>query len=329
MSTKKSFSIPKGLATGIRTSIQSATTNHGQLHYDMMAVDMIEPDLQNPRKLSITRDEMLNGLQKSDEKYEKKMKELEALQDLAESIKKVGIRNAIEVYKEESIYRIISGERRYLAAILAGQKYVPTRINQKLDELKLRYIQWVENINRQDLSLWERYNNLTTMASAYYKANTIELDATILKELLGVSETQSYRYLCLLKADEDIIDLIKSEKLTNLKLIQELVGIKNKSARQKVLEEIHNTTTTSLNTFKKMKDITSSAKSSINLGKINNLPMAKYLINTLLNDTKLIKYQTKFENVDWSSPKAINKAFKDLLKVVEKELKMKETANEF
>jgi len=146
MSTKKSFSISKGLANGLRSSVESASTNHGEsLHYDMMLIDAIEPDPNNPRKLLISKQEIINGLNKSDLDYDRKAKEFNDLNDLAESIKKVGIRNAIEVYKEDNKYRIISGERRYLAAILAGQPYVPTRINQKFDEFKLRYIQWIEN----------------------------------------------------------------------------------------------------------------------------------------------------------------------------------------
>ena len=331
MSTKKSFSIPTGLATGLRSSIQSATTNQGQLHYDMMSVDVIELDPENPRKLSITRDEMLNGIHKSDANYEKKAKELDALIELAESIKKVGIRNAIEVYKDDTKYKIISGERRYLAALLADQKYVPARINQKLDELKLRYIQWVENINRQDLSLWEKHNNLVTMAAAYNKTNSKELNSEALKELLGVSDTQSYRYLCLLNADSEILELVKSGKINNLKLIQEIVSVKNKSARQQVLQDIQNSIAgeTTVNKFKKLKDKkATTTRSVITLGKVSNLNTAKYLVHTILRDSKLSKYQSKFGSVDWDSVKAVNKAFKDLLKAIEQELDVKETADE-
>jgi ParB family chromosome partitioning protein len=221
MSTKKSFSISKGLANGLRSSVESASTNHGQqLHYDMMPIAMIEPDPNNPRKLLISKEELHHGLRKSDVDYERKAKELNDLNELAESIKKVGVRNAIEVYKENNKYRIISGERRYLATLLTGQEYIPARINQKFDEFKLRYIQWVENINRQDLSLWEKYNNLISLTEAHNKANYTELNQQLLKDLLGISATQAYRYLCLLNADKEIISLVEAGKITNLKLVQ-------------------------------------------------------------------------------------------------------------
>jgi ParB family chromosome partitioning protein len=330
MSTKKSFSISKGLASGLRSSVESAATNHGQqLHYDMMLLDVIEPDPNNPRKLLISKNEIIQGLNKMDSDYSRKAKELSDLSDLAGSIKKVGIRNAIEVYKEDNKYRIISGERRYLAAILAGQKYVPTRINQKFDEFKLRYIQWVENINRQDLSLLERYNNLVSMAKAYNKTNPVEMNAQVLQELLGVSETQSYRYLCLLTADEEIIELIKLEKLTNLQLIHELVCIRSKSNRQKILREIRNAQEeiTSLTKFKALINKNTQPRISISLGKISNIATAKYLLKTLLSDPKLNKYQPNFNSINWDSAKSINKAFKKLINTIEQELNLKETVD--
>lgn len=63
MSTKKRFSIAPDLASGIRHTIQSASTNQkNTLHYDMMSLDMLEPDPENPRDLSITQKEILAGV---------------------------------------------------------------------------------------------------------------------------------------------------------------------------------------------------------------------------------------------------------------------------
>src|SRR5207244_803234 len=125
--------------------------------------------------------------------------------------------NAIEVYKDGLKYRIVTGERRYWAALLAGQKSVPVRISQKPDEFILRYTQWVENINRQDLSLWEKFTNLILIADAYEKSNQREFNEQALQSLLGISNIQAYRYFCLLKADEKIIQLVQFGKLNNLK----------------------------------------------------------------------------------------------------------------
>jgi ParB family transcriptional regulator, chromosome partitioning protein len=332
MSTKKRFSIAPDLANGLRNTIKSASTNQGQLHYDLMSLDVIEPDPHNPRKLSLSRHEILNGISSDDPDYANKQIRREALLELSESIKKIGIKNAIEVYKDGVIYRIITGERRYWAAILAEQKSVPVRISQKPDEFNLRYTQWVENINRQDLSLWEKFNNLNLIHEAYKKSNQGSFTEEILQKLLGVSSIQAYRYFCLLKADEKIIQLIQASKINNLKLIQELVSMKDKSARNQIVSWILQSKdeVTSLAHYresagKKVRNLGSQQSKSISLGKVNNIDVAKYLLEILLSDNRLEKYRNKYKHTDWTSTKSITTAFKDLFKLVEKEFSTKET----
>ena len=333
MSTKKRFTIAPDLASGIRNTIQSASTNQGQMHYDMMSLDTIEPDPANPRKLSISRDEILNGLNQVGQNYQTKLKERDALNELSESIKRIGIKNAIEVYKDGLKYRIVTGERRYWAAMLAGQKSVPVRISQKPDEFNLRYTQWVENINRQDLSLWEKFNNLLLIAEAYKKSNRGEFTEQALQSLLGISSIQAYRYFSLLAADEKIIHLVKLGKLNNLKVIQELVSMKDKVARGQIISWILSSKdkVASLANYRAVagkKTSVSKRKNGqpISLGKINSTHVAKQLFDIVLSDTRLDKYRHGFNNIDWSSSKAITKAFKDLFKTIEKELISEEIA---
>jgi ParB family chromosome partitioning protein len=327
MSTKKRFSIAPNIASGLRETIQSASTNQGQLHYDMMSVDVIETDPENPRKLSLTRNDITNGISATDPNYQVKAKEFEALNELAESIKRIGIRNAIEVYKEGQKYRIISGERRYLATTLLGYKSIPARINPKPDEFNLRYMQWVENINRQDLSLKEKYNNLTAMTEAYQRTNNQEISEKILQDLIGISSIQAYRYFCLIKADTKTIDLVKMGKLNNLKIVQELVSMKDKGAKEQILSWINSSKgeVTSLSNYKKVAGKKASVSKVINLGKVSNTETAKYLLDVVLSDSKLNKYQSNFKNIDWSSSKAITKAFQSLFKAIEAELNTEET----
>lgn len=326
MSIKKRFSISADIATGLRNSVQSASTNHGQLHYDMMSVDAIEPDPRNPRKLSFTPADVLNGRHPVDAKPE----EWEALKELAESIKRVGVRNAIEVYKEGTKYRIISGERRFLASILAGQKYVPARISDKPDEFKLRYMQWVENINRQDLSLWEKYNNLLSISGSYQSVETVPFSAQVLTKLLGVSDAQAHRYFCLLSADKSVIDLVKQGRLTNLKVVQEIVCIKNKAEREKMIASLQASSEnmTSLSRFKALQKKAPAKKQTITLGTLQHIDTAKVVLNLLLADDRLSPLRQRFSTLDLNSPKAINQAFKTLFDALQKELQREEVVNE-
>ena len=329
MPTKKRFAIAAELANGIRSTIQSASTNQGQLHYDMMALDVIEPDPKNPRKLAINRSEILHGLHNTkDPDYQTKLREREALNELATSIQQIGIRNAIEVYKDGSKYRIITGERRYWAALLAHQKSIPVRILHKPDDFHLRYTQWVENINRQDLSLWEKMNNLRLIAEAYTNTKRGEFTEQVLQELLGISNIQAYRYFCLLKADEKIIRLIHLGRLNNLKLVQELVSMKDKSVRNQVISWILSTKNdvTSLSNYRALtnKKITTKQKisQSVCLNTVASPNTTKQLFELVLSHEQLNKYRHVFKDIDWHSTRAITKAFNNLFEIIEKEYPM-------
>lgn len=77
--------------------------------------------------------------------------EEEALEALAESIKMVGVIQPITVRSiDDNKYQIISGERRFRAAKLAGLTHIPAYIRQANDQGMLE-MAIVENIQREDL----------------------------------------------------------------------------------------------------------------------------------------------------------------------------------
>ena len=61
----------------------------------------------------------------------------DALNELAESIKKLGLVIPIVVHKDGETYRIVAGSRRFIACKLAGLKEVPVKIKIYEDEFKL------------------------------------------------------------------------------------------------------------------------------------------------------------------------------------------------
>lgn len=75
----------------------------------------------------------------------------EALQELADSIRSLGLIQPITVRKmEEGHYQIISGERRYKACKLAGMELIPAYVRTADDRAMLE-MALVENIQREDL----------------------------------------------------------------------------------------------------------------------------------------------------------------------------------
>ncbi|MBQ2037070.1 MAG: ParB/RepB/Spo0J family partition protein [Alistipes sp.] len=78
----------------------------------------------------------------------------EALKELSDSIKQLGIIQPITVKKQDDKYIIISGERRWRASQLAGLTTLPAYIRE-VDDENLHAMALVENIQRQDLNAIE------------------------------------------------------------------------------------------------------------------------------------------------------------------------------
>jgi len=85
-----------------------------------------------------------------------------AINELAESIKTLGIIQPLTLRMKDDKYEIISGERRYRASKIAGLTEVPAYITEADDSVALQ-MALVENIQREDLNSIEvaiTYNRL-------------------------------------------------------------------------------------------------------------------------------------------------------------------------
>jgi ParB family chromosome partitioning protein len=77
-----------------------------------------------------------------------------AIAELADTIRDMGILQALLVRRVDSGYELISGERRWRAARRAGLDRVPVEVLD-VDEVSARLMALVENLQREDLSLIE------------------------------------------------------------------------------------------------------------------------------------------------------------------------------
>jgi ParB family chromosome partitioning protein len=112
----------------------------------MISIDLIRPDEVQPR-------------QKHDEA---------ALQELADSIRQLGILQPITVRQVagQNAYLIISGERRYQGAKLAGLAEVPCWVQEPKDkEILVRQV--VENWQRLDLDPYDLADSLTRLRDGH------------------------------------------------------------------------------------------------------------------------------------------------------------------
>ncbi len=132
----------------------------------------------------------------------------EALQELAASIRELGIIQPISVRETgEGTYQLISGERRLKAATLAGLKKIPAYIRTADDENMLE-MALVENIQREDLDAIE--------ISISYQRLIEECDLTqeTLSKRVGKKRSTVANYLRLLRLPAEIQLGIREGKIT-------------------------------------------------------------------------------------------------------------------
>ncbi|MBQ4083580.1 MAG: ParB/RepB/Spo0J family partition protein [Bacteroidaceae bacterium] len=131
----------------------------------------------------------------------------DALQELADSIKEIGIIQPITLRKmDDGTYQIIAGERRFRASQLAGLDAVPAYIRTADDE-NVMEMALVENIQREDLNAME-------IALAYqHLLEEYNLTQDRLSERVGKKRTTVANYLRLLKLPAQVQMALKNREL--------------------------------------------------------------------------------------------------------------------
>lgn len=162
----------RGLAALLGNTIQNTTYNEipvksqedfSELNLQNMAIDLIEPSPYQPRQA---------------------MKP-EALQELAESIRRHGILQPLLVKEkkdQKGYYQLIAGERRWRAAQLAMMDKVPVRIC-TFSDTDAMAVALVENLQRTDLNIIEEAEGFSRLL------NEFELTQNELSLIVGKSRS--------------------------------------------------------------------------------------------------------------------------------------------
>ncbi len=122
----------------------------------------------------------------------------EALGELADSIRVLGVIQPVTITpEEEGRYTIISGERRWRAAQMAGLETIPVYVKQATDQT-LHEMALVENIQRQDL------NAMEVAFSMQRLMEECDLTQDKLSERVGKKRSTVANYLRLLKLPSEV-----------------------------------------------------------------------------------------------------------------------------
>ena len=174
-----------------------------------IAIDLIKPNPDQPR---INFDE-------------------EALEELATSIRELGIIQPLTLRSAEvGTYMIISGERRYRAAKLAGLDTVPAYVRTANDS-ELTEMALIENIQREDLNAIEIALTFRKLIDQY------NLTQERLSERIGKKRATIANFLRLLKLPAEV-QLGLRDKAVDMGHARALLSVEKPTMQLKLYNEI-------------------------------------------------------------------------------------------
>lgn len=151
--------------------------------------------------------------------------------ELSQSIKEQGILQPIVARKrEDGMYEIIAGERRWRAAQLAGLREVPV-ILKEADNKQVREWALIENIQREDLNPIEE-------AEAYSQLlNDHNYTHQVLAERMGKDRATITNALRMLMLPKDIRELLREQKIS-AGHAKALLGLENSELQRAIVKDI-------------------------------------------------------------------------------------------
>lgn len=228
-------------------------------------------------------------------------KDLGNLEELTASIKENGIYQnltAIPVNEtaadEEPKYMVIIGHRRLEAARRAGLQEVPCAIVRGLTETQQLQIMLLENMQRNDLTVYEQ-------AQGFQQLLDFGMDIEDISQQSGFSKTTIRRRLEIAKLDQKKLKEVSTSRQLSLTDFDELTKIKDLELRNKALESIGT------------RDFQWAVKGAIRNEKLKvSLPELKAVMKRmgakLLNNTE--RWTSKYDNIesecsleDWENTK--------------------------
>lgn len=124
------------------------------------------------------------------------------LEELANSIRALGLLQPLTVRRSEQGWELVAGERRLRAAKLAGLTQVPC-LSLQIDSQRSSLLALVENLQRKDLDFWEEALALDKLITTYH------LSQEEAARRIGKSQSAVANKLRLLKLPTAVLELLR------------------------------------------------------------------------------------------------------------------------
>lgn len=198
----------KGLGRGLNSLFDEAPDEEESDNVVSLKINSIEPNKNQPRK-----------------QFDK-----EKLDALTESIKEHGLIQPIIVVKNNDMYKIVAGERRWRAAKKAGLTEIPVVIRNYTDS-EVAQIALIENLQREDLNPIEEAIGYQSLINDY------NMTQEAVSSRIGKSRSAIANSIRLLSLDKPIQSKLISGEITSGHA-RALLSIENTDIRMTVLDNI-------------------------------------------------------------------------------------------
>lgn len=325
---KKRFGIDQVTNQALSQTMQMAKQNDSNFNNTIIQLGKIHLDLENPRKHKIKYEDLKNGPGNDDPDYMIKMQEYKGLQQLSFSINKDGLLHPIIVYKDGNDYKLVAGERRFFASIIAGKTQIEARVfKSRPKSFDLKIIQWTENESRKNLPLDKRLLNIAAIIEGYDKMKNQKLTDKALGNLLSISRPLAQCYKAIL-SNQPLLKMIKGGRVQTLRVARDLASCTGEKELQKALELLSQNRALP----KKVENVGAKQKvaqkragrkrQTISLGTTQKSAVVKVLVDGVLSSDRFSRYSQQFKASDWSSLDQATNSFQKLIKILEKELEI-------
>lgn len=238
--------------------------------FSNLDIDKITPDPNQPRKIF----------------------EDDSLTELSNSIKAIGVKQAIQVRKVNDKYMIIAGERRYRASILAGKQTIPAIIvgdESKLTEDALYAHQLTENLHREDLNPIEKAEFINKRMQYLISQGDENARATICEEI-GVSNSWVSKALAPLKLEGELRQLVMEGKVKDYETVKKIKNLGDKKKKE-AIEQINQGNFIAKEFFSRKKPIKDTSENINSEGedndKVESVQKKEQIYNFRLNRSQL------------------------------------------
>jgi ParB family chromosome partitioning protein len=185
--------------------VEELTRRSGRHIGSMLPLSMIEPNAEQPRT------------------------QLGNIEELAASIREKGVLEPILVRALDSNrYQIISGERRYRAATLAGLDEIPA-IEMDVDDKETLEIALIENIQRKDLTPFEEAEGLLLLQQKF------DYTHERISQVIGKSRTTVTETLLINDIPDRIRAMCRETGISNKSVLVQIARAADEEAMERVV----------------------------------------------------------------------------------------------